>query len=169
MCALFCGSHQLTKRFTADEPDRSEGRALEESARSARRLPRTRRRPSDRCCRDDCSRGDGARHRQRSSPASRNRLRSPRSSPRRRSGSQSPRSPRSPCAASVCLKLKLDLDLPRFHGHNRDCVLWLLRSSAQDMGMLRCRVIQRACLWTSRRAFHRAQRRLVHRCEAPVG
>jgi putative transposase len=31
------------------------------------------------------------------------------------------------------------------------------------------RVIHGACLWTRRRALHRQLRRLIHRCEAPVG
>src|SRR5471030_3269415 len=35
--------------------------------------------------------------------------------------------------------------------------------------MRRCRLIHRACLWTSRGAFHWHTRRLVHRCEALGG
>ena len=39
----------------------------------------------------------------------------------------------------------------------------------QRLDQHRCRVIQRACLWTRRRPFQVGLRRLVHRCEAPVG
>ena len=70
-------------------------------------------------------------------------------------------------AQPYLLRLR-QMDLPRFHGHN-GLRLSLLRFNADDVGGLRCRVIQRACLWTSRRVCDAALRRLVHRCEAPVG
>ncbi len=55
-------------------------------------------------------------------------------------------------------------------GHAGDAAPALLRLAPLNcFDELGRRVIQGACLWTRRRAFYWHTRRLVHRCEAPVG